>query len=70
MQRANLDLNDFLPVWERKFADGVYETEFDRLLRGEIHLPISAGGQEFVRNISTPLAQDIFDALVVRQRRV
>ena len=29
MQRANLDLKNFVPAWERKIADTISETEFD-----------------------------------------
>ena len=38
MQRApKLDLNDFVPPWERKLDNLVSETEFDRLLRSDMN---------------------------------
>ncbi len=69
MQRANLDLKNFVPPWERKIADSVRETEFDRLLRSDVNVLESPGSQNIVRD-TRPLAQDVFSALVVRQRRV
>ena len=69
MQRNNLDLKNFVPPWERKIADSVRETEFDRLLRSDVNVIETSLGQEAVRDVR-PLAQDIFRALIVRQRRV
>ena len=67
MQRANLDLHDFRLPWERKITDRVNETEFERLLRGDVNLVVTPSGQHVVGD-TCPLAQDVFSALVVRQR--
>ena len=67
MQRANLDLQDFRLPWERKITDGVNETEFERLLRGDVNLVVTPSGQH-VFGYTRPLAQDVFGALVIRQR--
>lgn len=69
MQRANLDLKNFVPVWEREIADSVTETEFDRLLRSDVKLREASGTERFVGD-GRALAQDVFGALIVRQRRV
>ncbi len=68
MQRAKLDLNNFVPLWERKFDNLVSETEFDRLLRRDIDLPETSVIQDRIGN-TCALAQDIFSALIVRQSR-
>ena len=68
MQRAKLDLKNFVPPWERKFADEVRETEFDRLLQSDDNIIQSTGSQNIVGN-TRPLAQDVFSSLIVRQRR-
>ena len=36
MQRAKLDLQHLVPMWERKFDNLVSETEFDRLLGSDV----------------------------------
>ena len=68
MQRLpRLDLNDFIPPWERKLDNLVSETEFDRLLGSNVNLLEAPFGQDRVGN-SCALAQDVFSALIVRQR--
>ena len=69
MQRSNLDLKNFVPPWERKIADSIRETEFDRLLRGDVNISEASGSESVVGDGRT-LAQDVFRALIVRQRRV
>ena len=69
MQRGNLDLKNFVPLWEREIADSVSETEFDRLLRSNMNLSESSGSENISRD-RRALAQDVFGALIVRQRRV
>ena len=69
MQRANLDLKNFIPPWERKIADSVSETEFDRLLRSNMNFSEASGSKDIVRD-GCALAQDVFSALIVRQRRI
>ena len=68
MQRTKLDLNNFVPLWERKFDNLVNETEFDRLVRRDIDLPETPFIQDRIGN-TCALAQDIFSALIVRQSR-
>ena len=69
MQRAKLDLNNFVPLWERKIADSVSETEFDRILRSDMNFSEASGSKDIVRD-GRALAQDVFSALIVRQRRI
>ena len=69
MQKAPLDLQHFVPPWEREIADRITETEFDRLLRSDINLFEASGGKGFIGD-RRALAQDVFNALVIRQRRV
>ena len=66
MQRAALDLNDFVPLWERKIEDNISETEFDRLLGSDVDLLEPALGQKRIGN-ACALAQDVFSALIIRQ---
>ena len=69
MQRAKLDLKDFVPIWEREIADGISETEFERLLGSDVNLLEPAFSQKRIGN-TCALAQDVFSALIVRQRSV
>ena len=70
MQRfPRSDLNDFVPIWERKFDHLVGETEFDRLVGIDKNLLESSGIQDRVGN-SCALAQDVFSSLIARQRSV
>ena len=66
MQRAKLNLKDFVPLWEREIADGVRETEFDRLLGSDVNFLETALSQKRAGN-TCALAQDVFSALVIRQ---
>ena len=68
MQRAKLDLKNFVPLWERKFDNLMSETEFDRLLRRDVDFPEPPVIQDRIGN-ACPLAQDIFSALIIRQSR-
>lgn len=69
MNRPRLNLNDLIPAWERKFSNAVHDTEFERILRGDVNVPYAPGAQQFIRQGCT-FAQDILSALIVRQRRV
>ena len=69
MQQPHLNLKDFVPSWEREIADSIRETEFDRLLRSDIDLSDASGREGIVRN-RRALAQDVFSALIFRQRRI
>lgn len=64
-----LNLKDFVPPWEREIADRVRETEFDRILRGDMDVPVASGTQDVIRQ-GRPLAQDVFRSIVIRQRRI
>ena len=66
MQRANLDLKNFVPLWEREITDSISETEFDRLLGSDVNLLEPALSQKRTGN-TCALAQDVFSALIIRQ---
>jgi len=67
MQRIpQSDLDDFIPLWERKLDNVVRDTEFDRLLGSDIDLLEKSVSQGSLRN-RRALAQDVFDSFVVRQ---
>ena len=63
------DLNDFRPLWERELPHALHQPPLERLIRREMHVPQTARGENLVGN-PRPLAQDVFNALVVRQRGV
>ena len=46
-RRSNL--KDFVPLWEREFADRVHETEFDRILQGDVNITEASGGENLIR---------------------
>ena len=69
MQRTKSDLKNFVPLWEREVADSITETEFDRLLRSDVNFLETPSRKGFVRN-RRALAQDVFGAVIVRQRRI
>lgn len=68
MDRQKLNLNDVSSARERELLDRVRDTEFDRILRREVNLPGSSGLEQIVGN-RTPLAQDAFRAILLRQGR-
>ena len=55
-----------LSVRERELLNRVRDTEFDRILRGEVDLAKATGGQHVVRD-RTPLAQDAIRSIFFRQ---
>ena len=67
MDKPKLNLIDFGSARERELLNRVHDTEFDRILRGEVNIPNSAGGEKFVGN-ARPLAQDAISAVFLRQR--
>ena len=69
MNQPKLNLNDLLPPWESKLPDVGNESEFDRILRGDLNITRSAGGEDFIGQ-GRPVAQDVFSALVISQRRL
>ena len=69
MDRSKLNLVHFASRRERELLDLVRDTEFDRILRGEVNLAEPASGQEFIGD-RTPIAQDAFRAILLRQGRV
>ena len=64
-----LYLDQVTPLWQCKLSDLVTETEFDRILRSEINLPVTSGSEDAV-SFRRAQAQDVFNAVVIRQRRV
>ena len=68
-RRPRLNLQHLTSVRERELLDAMDDTEFDRILRGEVHLPESAGGQR-IGGYGAPIAQDAIRALFLRQGRI
>ena len=66
MQKSQLDLQHFLPTWERVLDNLVSETEFDSLLGSDVNLLNAGLSQKRIGN-TCALAQDVFSALVIRQ---
>lgn len=69
LARGKLNLNDLLPPWESELPNVGDEPEFDRILRGDLNIAHPASGKDVVRQ-TRPLAQDVFRALVIRQRAI
>lgn len=68
MDRKKLNLVHFTSRRERELLDGVRDTEFDRILRREVHLAEPPGGQKLIGD-TTPIAQDAFRSILLRQGR-
>lgn len=64
-KRSNLD--NLIPLWEREVANRVHKSVAESFIREDVNLPNPAGAQEGIGQGST-LAQDVFSALVLRQR--
>lgn len=64
-----LDLNDLLPLWERKLAHPLHQPELDGLARRDVDLAVASRREYVVRN-GRILTQDIVRAIIVRQRRI
>ena len=64
MQKS--DLKNIYPSWEHKFIDSMYDTEFERILRGDQYLSKESSSQNFLGDPSRPIAQDVIRALIVR----
>ena len=69
MDKQKLNLVHFTPARERELLDSVRDTEFDRILRGEVNITEAPGGKKFIGDM-TPIAQDAFSAILLRQSRV
>ena len=69
MDRQKLNLQHLTSTRERELLDLVRDTEFDRILRGEVNFAKSTGIEHIVGN-GTPIAQDAFCSILLRQGRV
>ena len=69
MVELRLDLNDLLPLWERKFANRTDEPVAHRLVGRDVDLAVTAGEQNRSRNPAA-LTQDIVRTIIIRQRRI
>jgi hypothetical protein len=67
--KIRLDLNDLVPLWERKFTQLPHEPKIDGEARRDMDFTVTALGEDFGRNAAT-LTQDVVRALIVRQCRV
>lgn len=68
MDRKKLNLQYLTSTRERELLDRVSDTEFDRILSGEVDLAVATGGQHVIGN-AAPLAQDAFGSILFRQGR-
>lgn len=66
MDRARLNLNDLLPLWEREIAHPLHEPPLYSLTRRDVDV-LEAPIVEDVGGDRSALAQDIFGASVIRQ---
>lgn len=69
MERPRLNLNDLVPVWERKLPHALHQPELERVLRRDVDILEPASGEGSVIEPGS-LAQDVFSAQVIRQGRV
>ena len=65
--QSDLDLDNLLPLWQRKLSDGIDQSIVHRLHRRDVNLTVSTGSQYSLRNTAT-LTQDIVRAIIIRQR--
>ena len=68
MDRQKLNLHHLTSTRERELLDRVRDTEFDRILSGEMDLAGPASGEKWLGD-TTPLAQDAFRSILFRQGR-
>lgn len=61
-----LNLDDFLPLWQRKLAHPLHEPEIDSLARRYMNVALSSGGERGTGD-TRALTQDIVSALIIRQ---
>ena len=69
MPHLRLDLNDLMPLWQRKLPDFVDEAIFHGPDRRDIDLAVSPRREDVLRNVA-PLTQDVIGAIIIRQRRI
>ena len=67
--RVSLDLNDILPLWERKLSHPLHQPELDSLVRRDVDLAVPPRRQYLIRD-GRILTQDVVRAIIVGQRRV
>ena len=66
-QTKTSDLNDLLPLWERKLPHSLHQP--DGLARRDMNSTVAARREHVLRN-GRLLTQDIVGSIIVRQRRV
>lgn len=66
MDRAKLNLYDFNSARERELLNQVRDTEFDRILRGEVDL-LGPSSLKVLGRDGTTLAQDAFRSVLLSQ---
>ncbi len=69
MDKPRLNLNDLIPLWERKFSDPVHKPVRESDVWSNVDISRSASIQEIVGKPGS-LSQDAFSTLVIRQGRV
>ncbi len=65
-RRPRLNLNDFVPLWERELPHPLHEPKFEGLIWRDVDIVDLAVLKDLIGD-RTPLAQDFFRASVVRQ---
>jgi len=66
-KRSNLD--NLIPLWERKLAHPMHEPPLESLIRPDMNFPAPPTGENIFGQASTS-AQDFFSALIVSQGRL
>lgn len=66
VDRAKLNLSNVRTRGEFELIDGMRDTEFERMIRGEVDLPEAARVKQVVRD-GAPFSQDAVHAILFRQ---
>lgn len=69
MTHLRLDLNDLMPLWQRKLPHLLDEAVLHGPDRRDVDLAVTAGRKDVLRNLA-PLTQDVIGAIIIRQRRI
>lgn len=62
-----LNLENLVPLWERKVSDLVHKSVVESFSRVDVDITNPSGAQFVVRQ-GSPLAQDVFRTLILSQR--
>ncbi len=68
-RREGLKLDNAVTGWDAELGDLMGQAEFDSILRRDVNIPNPLRLQNSVGQ-SRPFSQDIFSALIVRERGV